>query len=330
MDDLQLKAADPLDPTFTRQEWLGTTVRDNDDSDDWYDVDDDYNDDHQRIGGDGGGVFQEAKPSILYGKIHDTSSRNRQTQQRSAQGGGARMRARTSRRRAEADGDGGRQRGGQGPNNNAAIGHGAGHGVRGKLGAGTRRSHGEIDSRRPYSLHLIQQRPRQIPAWRRSKWGSAIQLRHAQKPRNANAAIARSFGTSREFEPEGTPRYARRDPSLVTRHWRSPQSLVGLKYGLHMDPQCPNVALHCKGDDCKDHSKRGHTSSLDLVKSDMQSMVRFWQIKRTMEPMVGCDGTTAQLFRFLHIGLGYAFAAKGMPLGLRHLPEHEGGIYERI
>ncbi|KAF6767449.1 hypothetical protein PSEUBRA_004884 [Kalmanozyma brasiliensis GHG001] len=132
------------------------------------------------------------------------------------------------------------------------------------------------------------------------------------------------------YEADGTRRYEHRYPHLITRHWCSPQCLLGLSCDLPMDPDCPNYALHCTLADCHDHSEHNHPHTFDEVKAGMQAKLRHGDIWQIMEPIIGCRGNLGQLFRILFPDLGYAFLAVGLDSESAIRLKRENDIYKHI
>lgn len=131
-------------------------------------------------------------------------------------------------------------------------------------------------------------------------------------------------------EWDGTPHYLGRSTRLITRQWCSTACLIGLKYGLAMDPDCPNAALHCDRAGCVDHAAHGHGISASQVRSDIAAELRRNRIRHTMEPILSFHGTNSRLFRVLHPGRGYAFAAKAAATDASESLHYEHAKYERL
>lgn len=125
-------------------------------------------------------------------------------------------------------------------------------------------------------------------------------------------------------------RYLLRSANLATDRFCTPACLLGLRFGLNMDPECPNVDLHCQIDGCDDHSKHRHpVDAQDVIKAIQQELA-YGKIIDAMEPILGVLGSSSQLFRIMDKYHAYAFAAKGTSFMLEEMLEHEHSIYQHI
>ncbi|KAI3483717.1 hypothetical protein L1887_53401 [Cichorium endivia] len=138
------------------------------------------------------------------------------------------------------------------------------------------------------------------------------------------------YTTCKAHEWDFTERYLGGSPYLRTKQWCTTACLVGLKFGLPMDPNCPNVDLHWDRAACVDHAAHGHANSLSQIKAEIVDELRYDRIHHIMEPILGCQGTNSRLFRVIHHGLGYAFAGKGSGGHKSDSFHHEEHIYQRL
>jgi len=131
--------------------------------------------------------------------------------------------------------------------------------------------------------------------------------------------------------------YLGRSERLPTIRFCSEQCLATLKRGIGVDLSCPNIKLHC-GAQRSDRTDTfngvvrflQHPISADQVAKDLATRLQMGRITDVMEPILGCRGHSAQLFRVVHPGFGYAFAAKGVHHSLSKSLDHEAAIYAHI
>jgi len=125
------------------------------------------------------------------------------------------------------------------------------------------------------------------------------------------------------------PKYPSRNEMLIlTDQFCSEQCLQSLKHDSVMDPSCPNFKLH-RGDRDVGETMY-HTIAVQQIVQDLEAKLRCGEITHVMEPILGCRGFTAQLFRVVHPTLGYAFAAKGVNNLRTKWLQQEASVYEHI
>jgi len=131
----------------------------------------------------------------------------------------------------------------------------------------------------------------------------------------------------RTMLPRRVP-YPGRSESLITALFCSEKCLQSLRHGLVLDPLCPNFELH--GGDEMSSQAQTHNITVEQVVKDLEDKLHEAEIEHIMEPILGCRGASAQLFRIVHPELGYAFAAKGVNNVRTEFLELEAAVYEHI
>ncbi|KAG6107517.1 hypothetical protein E4U13_006918 [Claviceps humidiphila] len=108
----------------------------------------------------------------------------------------------------------------------------------------------------------------------------------------------------------------------------SQKCLLGLVQGEFLDPDCPNVTLHCQGE-------VGEAGSLKRHPVDHAEWLRLLREQFTKSIDVGITyqgvfGAVGAFFKVTLLAYGYTFVSKGTVAGhIQHL-EHEARVYERL
>ncbi|KAG6092899.1 hypothetical protein E4U31_007023 [Claviceps sp. LM219 group G6] len=108
----------------------------------------------------------------------------------------------------------------------------------------------------------------------------------------------------------------------------SQKCLLGLMQREFLDPDCPNVTLHCQGEVGEAGSLKrhpvDHAEWLLLLQEQFKKSI---DVGITYQGVVGARGA---LFKVTLLAYGYTFVSKGTVAGhIQHL-EHEARVYERL
>ncbi|KAG6253214.1 hypothetical protein E4U23_007989 [Claviceps purpurea] len=115
---------------------------------------------------------------------------------------------------------------------------------------------------------------------------------------------------------------------IQDRQYCSQKCFLGLVRGDNLDPTCPNVTLHCQGEEGEaGYNKRhpiSHPEWLNLLLN---------QLKRSLYDGIkyqGVFGARGILFKVTLLAYGYTFVSKGaVSANIRHL-QHEADIYKQL
>ncbi|KAJ6779701.1 hypothetical protein PWT90_07312 [Aphanocladium album] len=114
--------------------------------------------------------------------------------------------------------------------------------------------------------------------------------------------------------------------SAPTRQYCTQTCLLGLKRGLRLDDNCPNVRLHRTVEGCSRHPLSA------------QAFTRLMCQQLRRDPYYKCDaldrrgkwGSVGMLFKLELEPYGYTLVGKGALSGHPHDLEHEGAVYARL
>lgn len=140
-------------------------------------------------------------------------------------------------------------------------------------------------------------------------------------------------GEGVDARPRG--RYLGRSDRLITAEFCSERCMVSLKLDQDMDRDCPNFALHYRPaanmqQNEEESTLIKHAIGVEQVVEQLEQHLKKDHITHIMEPILGCRGSTSQLFRVVHPEYGYAFAAKGVDDSQTDLLEQEEARYKVI
>ncbi|KAG6106728.1 hypothetical protein E4U13_007319 [Claviceps humidiphila] len=180
-----------------------------------------------------------------------------------------------------------------------------------------------------YRKPLQQQRARVLKTL--SKWGipptlSALEDGNAAPDSSGHReeeCDAHSQNTKTDHQNAGGEQ-----DSAPDRPYCSHKCLLGLVQGEYLDPDCPNVTLHCRGGACEAaDSKRHPVDHAEWLRLLREQFKQSLDVGIKYEDVVDARGA---LFKVTLLAYGYTFFGKGTVSGRGEHVEHEARVYERL